>query len=225
MPAFSTSFSPPSAPGGFTIEADIPSSAVRLTWDPSGIAQVDFGGFRVYRSLDGGLTYELLAVLALVDDVAYNDYAAPLNTLLAYRLTQSDLDLESDPVEGTVSLDSSRWWVVVPEDLDLTFSIPKLRSATLTSPKVQDVYSPIGRAGKLVVGDVVQAEDGQIAFLAMPDNLGMVSLMKAIQSRMEGGIILKATDGSVWLVQYGSMTRSFTAVGLQEITIPFTGVG
>lgn len=225
MPTFLTDFTPPPAPSGLEIEADVDASSVRLTWDPSAVPQVDFAGFRVYRSIDNGLNFELLAVLPLVGDVSHEDFGAPLNVPLVYRLTQSNLDFESDPVEGTVSLSSPRPQVVVPGDPSNTFSIPKVRALSLTSPKTQDEFRPIGRPGALVVGDVVHAETGSITFLAMPDNLAMVSLMKRIQGRMEGTILLKLTDGSVWPVQYGAMTRVFTDWGGQEISIPFTGVG
>lgn len=225
MPTFTTLFAPPAPPGGFEIEADLDASRVRLSWLASSIPQVDFRGFRVSRSVDNGITFEEIAMLPVVTDVSHDDYDAPLNTPLVYRLTQSNLDFESEPVEGSVSLESARWQVVVPGNSGLTFSVPKLRSASLTSPKTQDVFSPIGRPGKIAVGDVVQAEDGAISFLALPDNLGMAALLRAIQGHMEGGVILKATDGSVWEVQFGDMTRSFNDYGGQEITIPFHGVG
>lgn len=225
MPTFSTTFTPPSVPGGLLIEADIDLSAVHLTWDASDVAQVDFAGFRVYRSADNGVTWALIAQYPLVTDTEHFDYGAPLNTPLVYRLTQSNNDFESDPVEGSIDLPSDRWQIVVPGDASLTFAIPKLRSAGLTSPKIQDMFSPIGRPGKVAVGDVVQAEDGEIAFLVMPDNLAMVNLMKAVQAKMAGSLTLKATDGSVWQVQFGDLKRSFTNWGGQELSIPFSGVG
>jgi hypothetical protein len=225
MPTFTTSFTPPPPVSGLTLEADIEASAVKLTWDASGVAQVDFGGFRVYRSRDGGASFELLALLPLVDDVAYDDYAAPLNVPLTYRLTQSNLDFESDPVEASTELDSTAWHIVVPGDLSLTFPLTKLRGADLTARKVQDVFEPIGRPGKLVIGDVVQAEDGELSFLVMPDEPGKLELVRRVQARMEGGVTLKATDGSVWEVQYGDMKRTFTAAGVQELSLTFVGVG
>lgn len=226
MPTFSTTFTPPPAPSGLTIEADLDLSAVHLTWDASAVAQVDFAGFRVYRSRDNGVTFELLAVLPLVTDTEYHDYEAPLNVTLVYRLTQSNLDFESEPVEGTVELSSLMWWVVVPGDIELTFPIPKVRAASMTSTKVQDVYSPIGRPTRIAVGDVVQTESGELSFLAMPDNPGLAALLRRVQARMDGAVILKAPDSVVHHVQYGDMTRAFTNIpGVQELTIPFTGVG
>lgn len=226
MPTFSTSFVPPSPPSGLELSADLDASAMRLVWDASAVAQVDFGGFRVYRSLDNGLTFTLLALLPLVTDVSYDDFEAPLNTVILYRLTQSNLDFESDPVDASADLTSSAWWVVTPDDPTLTFPIPKVRAATMTSPKVQDIFAPIGRPTRVAVGDVVQTEEGQLSFLVMPDNAGMIALLRAIQARMEGAIILKAPDGVIHRVQYGDMTRAFTRIeGLQEVTIPFTGVG
>lgn len=225
MPTFTTTFTPPAAPSGFLLEADVDASAVRLEWDSSSIPQVDFAGFRVYRSLDNGLTFLLLATYELVSEVEHVDYNAPLNVPLLYRLTQSNLDFESEPAEGSVELVSSRPQVVVPGDLGLTFSIAKWNSLAMTTPKTQDEFRPIGRPGALVIGDVVHAETGVISFLAMPDNLGMVALVRAIMSRMEGGILLKLTDGTVLPVQYGAMSRTFTSWGGQEISIPFTGVG
>lgn len=224
MPTFTTSFTPPDPVGGFLIEAVLNESVVNLSWDPLSIADVDFGGYRVYRS-DDGVTFRLLALLTGVNDVEYHDYTCPLNTTAVYRVTQANLDFESDPVEGTVELASNQWWCVTPDDPSLTFPIRKIRGATLTSPKVQDLYAPIGRETRVAVGDVVQTEEGELSFLVMPDNPGMVALLKRVQARMDGGILLKAPDSLVHQVQYGSMTRSFTAIeGLQELTLPFAGV-
>lgn len=225
MPTFTTTFTPPAEVSGFELAADIERSAVDMTWDASAVAAVDFDGFRVYRSTDNGISWTLLARLAATTDTAYTDYLAPLNTPLLYRVTQATLDFESEPVEGSVELTTTRWWIVVPGDTNLTFSIPKLRSASVKSEKAQEEFRPVGRPGALVVGDVVHTESGDIAFLVLPDNLGMVALARAVQARMEGGITLKATDGSIWEVQFGDMSRTFTSYGGQELSIPFTGVG
>jgi hypothetical protein len=224
MPTFSTSFTPPPAVAGLNVEADVDASAVLLTWDPTTIAQVDFGGYRVSRSRDNGISWELLAHNTLVNDVDHADYSAPLNIPLLYRVTQSNLDFESEGAEAGVELASLMWWVVVPGDASATFGVPRHQEAALEGRKVQDVFSPLGRRGKVIVGDVVQAEDGQLTFLAMPDNLGVIELLRRVQSRMEGGVTLKATDGSVWQVQYGDIRRSFQKGGIQELSIPFYGV-
>lgn len=225
MPTFSTSFLPPDPVTGFTIEARLLESSVHLTWDATVIPAIDFAGYRIYRSADSGASFVLLAVLADVNDVEYDDFEAPLNQSLLYRMTQSNLDFESDPVEGSTLLSDRRWWVVTPGDVSLTFPIPKVRNAPVTSPKVQEVYAPMGRPGKVAVGDVVQNEEGQLTFLMMPDNPTLAALMRSIQSRMDETIILKAPDGSIFHTQFGSMTRSFTNVpGMQEISVPFIGV-
>lgn len=225
MPLFTTSFAPPPEVGNLEIEVDLTFSRVVLTWDVSPTAEIDFGGYRVYRSSDNGVTWILLAVISGINTVTYEDFEAPLNQSLLYRVTQSNLDFESDPVEAGADMASTMWWVVVPDDSSLTFPIPKVRGASLTSPKVQDFYTPIGRPTRVAVGDVVLTETGELSFLAMPDNPGMVALLKRVQARMDGAIILKAPDGGVHRVQYGDMIRTFTNIpGMQEITIPFVGV-
>lgn len=225
MPTFTTSFAPPPAVSGLAIEADLDFSRVVLTWDVSPTADVDFGGYRVYRSLDNGVTFTLLTLIAEKTSVTYSDYEAPLNTSLLYRVTQANLDFESDPVDAATDMTSLQWWVVVPDDSSLTFPIPKVTSASLTSPKVQEFYSPIGRPTRVAVGDVVLTEEGQLSFIVMPDNTGMIALLKRVQARMDGGILLKSPDGTVHTVQYGDMSRNFTNItGLQEVSIPFTGV-
>lgn len=225
MPTFTTEFTPPPEPSGLVIEADLEASAIRLSWDPTTILEADFDGYRVYRSEDG-VTWELLATLTGVNDVSYDDFEAALNKVLSYRVTQSNVDFESAPAEGSAELVSRTWWAVTPDDGSLTFPIPKVRGASMTSPKVQEVYSPIGRPTRIVVGDVVQTEEGELSFLVMPDQPGQVALLKRLQARMDGVLILKAPDGVVHRVQYGDMTRSFTRVeGLQEVTIPFIGAG
>lgn len=226
MPTFSTDFAPPPAVGNLELTAELEFSRVILSWDVSPTPEVDFGGYRVYRSLDNGVTFVLLTTITDINTVTYTDYEAPLNVSLLYRVTQANLDFESDPADAATELESRMWWVVTPDDSDLTFAIPKITSASLTSPKVQEFYSPIGRPTRLAVGDVVLTEEGQLGFLVMPDNPGMIALLKRVQARMDGGILLKAPDGGVHMVQYGDMSRAFTNIpGLQEVSIPFTGVG
>lgn len=226
MPTFSTSFTPPAAVTGLTLQAVLEESKVELTWDATSILQVDFGGYRVYRSLDSGTTFELLTILTLTTDVSFEDFTVPLNTNVVYRVTQSNLDFESDPVDASTVLETPYWWVVVPEDTSLTFAVKHIQSATMTSPKVQEIFSPIGRETRVVVGDVVQTEEGSLSFLVMPTDPGTIAIWKAIQARMDGGILLKAPDGVVHTSQFAAMQRSFTLIdGLQQVTIPFVGVG
>lgn len=225
MPLFLTSFTPPPPVTGLEIEADLTTSAVRLTWAPTAVPEVDFGGYRVYRSTDNGITWVLLTLLQDVNGVTYEDFEAPLNTTLFYRVTQSNLDFESDPEEASTLLESKMWWVVSPDDQTLTFPIPKVNKATAVSPKVQDIFSPLGRKGKVAVGDVVQVESGEIGFLVMPDNPGMVNLLHRVQAHMDASLLLKAPDTSIFYVQVGDISRSFTMIeGLQELTLPFIGV-
>lgn len=222
MPLFSTNFAPPPALA-LTLEADLDASAIRLTWPATAIVPEDFGGYRVQRRVENE-DWVLLAEYNSPSSTSHTDYAAPLNRTVTYRLTQFSIDVESDPSDASTALLDNRWWVVSPGDASMTFPVPKVRSASLTSPVVQEAFSPIGRPGKLVVGDVVQAEDGQISFLVMPDNPGMLALLRAVQGRMSGELLLKAPDGGVHPSRIGSISRAFTAVpGLQELSLPFTG--
>lgn len=223
MPTFSTDFAPPPQVSGLEIEADLARSVVTLTWDVTPTAEVDFGGYRVYRSTDG-LTFTQVAAMSATTDVSYEDFEAPLGVSLTYRVTQSNLDFESEPAEGSVMLDSRAWWIVVPEDDSMTFPIPKIRGASVMTTKAQDVFRAIGRPASLVVGDVVHTDDGSLSFLVMPDNPSMVSLLKRVMAKMQGTVILKSPDGEIHYVQYGDMSRTYTNIpGMLEVTIPFYG--
>lgn len=224
MPSFVTAFTPPAPPSGFVIESDLPASAVHLAWDPSDVPQVDFGGFRVYRSEDGGLSWTLLTVLATTTDTEYDDFEAPLNVSLIYRLTQSNLDFESDAEEGGALLESLAWWVVTPGDASLTFPITRQTGANLTSPKVDEVFSPIGRPTKVAVGDVVQTEGGTLSWRVMPDDTQSIRLWKTAQARMDAPLIMKSTDGTVHRVLFGNISRSFERSGMQNLNVSFDGV-
>jgi hypothetical protein len=224
MPIFTTDFAPPPALSGLTVEADVEASAVLLSWDPSVTPPGDFRGYRVYRSRDG-ITFIMLRELAAVNSVTYEDYTAPLNVNLVYRVTQSNLDFESDPSDATVELVSPAWYAVVPGDTSLTFPIRRQQEGDVLGGKTQEVYRPMGRPGALVVGDTILAESGSISFLVRPDETAALVLLRRVQARMEGELILKATDGSVWTVQYGDIARRFAMGGMQEVSIPFTGVG
>lgn len=225
MPTFSTQFEPPDPVEGLVVEGVLEESLVRLSWSPTVIPAGEFGGYRVYRSLDGGQTYQLLVHQLGVNEVSYEDVYAPLNTQATYRVTQADLDYESAPASAAVTLASLAWWIVTPNDPTMTFPVTGVFGAEMTSPKVQELFSPVGRDTKLAVGDVVQTEDGSLTFRVKPNQPQRVALMKAVQAQMEGFIILKAPDGVVHQVQFGAMTRRFTRIpGLQELSIPFSGV-
>lgn len=230
MPTFSSEFFPPPAISGLTLDADLGRSRVYLSWDHTAIAEPDFDGYRIYRSRDSGATYKLIRTLNNGDSTDWSDYGVPLNVDVIYRVTQSTQTAESEPVEAAASLTSPQWWVVTPGDEDQTFAIPRVRAASMTSPKVQEIFSPMGRSSRVVVGDVVQEEEGEISFLVTPTVEdpraagAMVALLRRLQRQMEGSVILKAPDGLTHYVQYGDMKRSFTEVpGMQEITIPFYG--
>lgn len=223
MPTFHTVFDPPPEVSGLTVTVDVSLSRVELDWDTSAIADVDFSNYRIYRSTDGA-NFEIVRQIGNKTLTHWEDYEAPLNTSITYRMTQSENGIESEPVEASAEIETPYWWVVVPNDTSLTFPISRVQSASLSSEKVQEVYTPIGRDSRLVVGDVVLTESGDISFLVYPDDLGKVALLKRIQARMEGGIIFKAPDGVTHIVQYGDMTRSLTNIpGLQEVSIPFLG--
>ncbi len=222
MPDFSTDFTPPPTPV-LTIEADLNASAIRLSWTATGILPEDFGGYRLLRRVGSG---DWVAIVEYndQDSVTYDDFTAPINETVTYQITQFSVDVESEPAEASTRLSDKRWWIVTPADDSLTFPIEKIRGATLTSEKVQDVYNPIGRREKVVVGDVVQTEDGSLSFLVMPDNGGMIALLKLVQAKMDGELLAKAPDGSVHRVRVGTIVRNFTSVeGLQELSLPFIG--
>ena len=223
MPIFTADFAPPPAISGLTVEGDVDASAILLSWDPSSLG-VDFRGYRVSRSRDG-ITFTLMDELLTVNEVTFQDYTAPLNTPLVYRVTQSNLDFESDPADASVELSSAAWYAVTPGDTSLTFPIRRQQQGDVIGAKTQDVYRPLGRPGALVVGDTIHVESGSIAFLVRPDETAAIVLLRRVQARMEGSLLLKATDGSVWEVQYGDIARRFAMGGMQEVSIPFTGVG
>lgn len=225
MPLFSTDFAPPPALASLTLYANNATTAVELEWSPSALAPEDFGGYYVYRQL-GTDDYELIASFTEQSAVEYTDFTAPLNTSVVYRVTQHNLDFESAPVQGATSLSSRYWWVVTPEDLSTTFAIQKIRSVSLTSPKVQEAYRPIGRSTQIVIGDSVFTEDGAISFLVTPENPATVAMMKKVQAKMQGTLLLKSSDGDVHRVRFGDVSRSYTNIpGIQELSVPFLGAG
>lgn len=223
MPTFSTSFTPPPTLN-LALEADLNSSAVRLSWNATAIPEVDFGGYRLERQVGDG-DWEELVVYTDPDSVEYVDYRVPLNETANYRLTQFSIDAESGPADASTLIADRRWWFVVPGDDTLTFAIANIHQASMTRPKVQEEFSPMGRPGKVVVGDVVQAESGSLSFRILPDQPEQMSLIRRVQEKMTGELLVKAPDGGVHEVMIGTITRSFTKVpGWQEISLPLVGV-
>lgn len=225
MPEFTTLFSPPPAPTGLTLEADLFASVIRLEWNATAIPPEDFAGYTVYRRMGDMTDWEEYAEAS---SPMFEDFHAPLNTDMSYRVTQSSVDYESGPAEASTNgLRDKRWWVVDEHDMMLTFPIPKVRAATIRSPKVMESYSPIGRRSKIAVSDVVQDEEiTELRFLMMPDDPHLAAMIRAAQARTFGYVMIKAPDGSMFHTQLSDMTRSFTAVeGLQEITLSAVSAG
>ena len=226
MPTFSTSFTPPGPPPDFTLTADTVASRVMLEWGVDGaLAAPDFVAYNVYRSTDGGATWVQVASIGVQATTTYDDYEAPLDVPLLYRVTQVSIDFEGDPAEGSTELDIHEWWVVTPGYSEQTFRLHVVDDYDDIVPVEQEEYTALGRRTKIQVQGEVLGTEGSIRVHVGPEHRGLRDLLvRALGRQANEYVLLKTPFGDVWRVRLGSIRRRRRPAGHSEITFPFTEV-
>ena len=224
MPLFTTLFTPPAAIEDLTAVAI--GGIVVLEWSPSTLDPEDFTGYRVSRSLTGQPDeYVELAQIADQSVSTYTDYSAPIGRTLFYRVTQSDLDYESEPAEVTTALSECVWWLVAPAVPGASLEIPNVTGYESEWPVQSAEHEPIGRPAKLVETGLVLAEEGSITAFLEPahDPSVLLGLRAAAGGSTE--ILLKTPYGEVFSVVVETMKRERQPDGYQTLSFRFVGVG
>jgi len=224
MPAFVTVFTPPDAVTGLAAFANVAASSVDLTWDATALG-VNFGSYRIERSLDG-VTYAEIGSILVEADSEYSDYTAPLDTPLWYRVTVWNLDTEGLPSDATSELDVSQWWFCTPGDPSNTFEIRTVVGYEDGNPLQQEDYEPLGRNRKLVVtGELLGNEGSLTANLSREDATIIERLRQRSIDDTNSFHLLKSPFGEIFRVRLRSIRRTRGSAGRQVITIPFVEVG
>ena len=223
MPLFSASFVPPPALGELAISVVDPA-AVYLEWSPSTILPEDFGAYQVYRSV-AGAPFVLLATLEDQATTSYTDYAAPIGPDLAYRVTQSNLDEESAPLDATVAMDQCAWWLVTPGAPDASFEVPNVTGLESSWPLQSEEHEPIGRSHKLVETGLLLGEEGTAtAYLEPEHDPGVLALLRGAAAGTSSEVLLKTPYGEVFAVSVGTIKRTRRPGGAQEVEFRFVAV-
>lgn len=223
MATFSTAFVPPPPPAGLTVYANVPASAVELDWNATALGS-DFGGYRVYRSLDQGQTFELLALITSEVSASYNDYAAPLDTQLLYSITVANLDYESAPSQASSELDIAEWWLVRPGDLDLTFHLRHVDGYEDVTPRPSEAYVGVGADFELVVEGKQLGVRGSISVVITREDRELIVLTRRLASLADEYALLKSPFGEVYPIKMGEVRRTRGEAGIQTLSFPFAQV-
>ena len=223
MPTFSTTFTPPAPPSALTAFADVPASAIRLDWTSTALGG-DFRNYRVSRSLDAGVTFAVIAVITTEATSQYDDYTAPLDLPLTYRVTVSNLDFESAPAVASSELDVAQWWIVRPGDASLTFRLTYVDDHQKRRSKPQELYRALGRSRPIVVSGDQQGWEGTVRATVPHAYRAMVDRLVAAAALPDEYVLLKSPFGEVFAVQLGDIDVARGTAGSQTVTFPFTSV-
>ena len=224
MPTFSTAFEPPAPLEGLTATA-VGGAYVEVSWSPSELSAEDFVAYMVERSVDGGATWLTLATIADQATTLYQDYSAPLDRPLVYRVSQSNLDYASAPVEVTTALEGCAWWLVTPGALEASFEIPNVVAYESEWPLQSLEHQPIGRPLKLIETGLLLGEEGNLsAHLTAEHDPEVLNLLRAISAGASSAPLLKTPFGEVFAVVVGSIRRTRLVGGAQSVSFRFVSV-
>lgn len=223
MALFSTAFVPPPPLTDLTLFANVPASSVDLAWTATSHG-VDFGGYRVSRSLDGGLTWILLELITSESLITHRDYTAPLTVSLLYRVTVSTLDFESDPVFAATMIEASGWWMVRPADPALTFQLTWVDDHRKSRQRPREVYRPLGRSRPVVISGEQQGWEGSIRASVPHAYRAVIDNVVTIGGLADEFVYIKSPFGEVMPSQIGDIEVARGSGGHQTLTFPFTEV-
>jgi len=224
MPLFTTAFTPPPPIDGLTVTAS--GAGVELSWNPTTLSAVDFVSYNVDRSVDGG-SFVRLATLRDPASTEFADYAAPLGVRLTYRLTQSSLDYDSDPVDVDTLVDACEFWLVLATTGEqVGFEIPNVTAMSTTWPLQMTEHEPLGRTRKLVeTGELLGAES-LVRALLLADQADVARLIRQVAARRTSDEVLwKTPYGDVQAVALGSIASERGVDGRQTITFRTIDIG
>lgn len=223
MPVFTTAFVPPPPVDGLTATA-VGGALVRLDWDPSSLSPEDFVSYTVLRSLTG----EDYVPLGTINDAAassWEDYSAPLDRTLYYRVVQSNLDYASDPADVTTALEGCAFWLVTPGAAASSFELPDVTDYDSEWPLQSTEHEPIGRPLKLVETGLLLGEQGTITTHLSPvHDPGILNLLRAAASGSSTEVLLKTPYGEVFRVSLGTIERKRSPGGFQDVSFRFVAV-
>lgn len=223
MPTFSTNFAPPATPTGLTIEAVIETSSVELVWTPTSLG-VDFGGYRVYRSV-AGAAYEEIAFLSTEANASFIDYEAPLDVTLSYQVTVSNLDFESAPAQGTTELDEKAWYIVTPAQSLYTFRLRYVQGFRELEHLQRERFGPLGRRFPIIVTGELEASAGHIELEVHPPDAFIIERIRAIARLDVPYVVLKTPFGDAYRVKIDPDERTRAGVaGIQNFGFGFDEV-
>lgn len=225
MPTFTTTFTPPAAPTELVITSNVASSKIELSWQPT-LLGIDFARYSIYRSSDLGVTWREIGSNEAEADVEFDDYEAPLDVPLLYRVSVwNTTGFESDPpAEGSTELDVAAWWLVTPGNDQKTFELRVVTGYDDQQPLQEERYEPLGRDRKLVVMGELLGVEGKIDVDLSREDAALVQMIREASVQAGEYVLIKSPFGEVFRSHVGQVRRSRGTAARQRVTFEFVEV-
>jgi hypothetical protein len=223
MPTFSTLFTPPAAPAAFDLEAEVETSRVALSWTATALG-VDFAYYTISRAVENG-PFVVLATITTESTTTFDDFEAPLNHSLQYRLTVTNaIELTSLPAEGAATLESLGWWLVTASDPDQTFELAVVVGYRDEQPLEEERFVALGRSKKLVVMGELLGIEGGIDVDLSREQADVVQMIRMASMHSGEFVLIKSPFGEVFRSHIGTVERRRTVAGRQRVSFDFVEV-
>lgn len=226
--SYDTAWAPPPALESFSATGDEEAGYVKLYWDQTTVDAADFIKYVVYRSVDAGASWSVIASLTDPAEHFYNDHDAEFGTSYSYKVTQfkdvSGVILESaDSDIATTSIESDDWWIVVPDRDDLNMTLI-VEDENHESPFQQETFEPFGRTRKVIVRSGILGREGSITFYILAeDRVADIAKLEEILS-LNTSVYLKNPFGDTNLVFLNAPKTSYLNGGNVRLQCNYTEV-
>lgn len=224
MPTFATVFTSPGPPTDLVATSYLATSRIELSWAPSALG-VDFDGYRIYRSIDGGVTYAEIGSVNVEATATYVDYEAPMDVPVLYGITVSNPDFES--TKGLVSsqLDEHAWYLATPGMPTYTFRIQYVHGFRERERLQRQRLAPLGRRFPVIVTGELEASSGRVELEVHPPDAWLIRRIRELAVLDVPYVLLKTPFGDVYRVKLDPDERERTGVaGIQNFGFAYDAV-
>jgi hypothetical protein len=199
------------------------TSWLTLTWTPYAGDPLLFWRYRVYRSIDAGLTWVQIDEDALADPTvgSFVDYDAPLGIPLQYRVTMDNGAYEGPVATRSDQLSLTGWYIVVPGDAAHSFRIHHVVPSPTRNPRSAKVARyPMGRSSALVTSSPLRLPSGAFTAEIRLFYHAEVALLRAVEDLAAdlAYVIIKNTDNESLRVQISGWSEDVASQMLTRMT-------
>lgn len=216
-----TGWLPPDPVTGLNVDAVVDSSYVELTWDVSGLADVDFYAYRVYRREPTDIEWETLSTISDKATTTYLDAFAGHGLIYEYKVTQFQVIAGDEPLESgegdivAIELDADTWYVIGNADVNDTSNSFELPVVDESHNEVvqQEIFEPVASARKKIVRGNVLGQEGTLDLMWPADERAEARQRLRFMTDEAGPHLLKSPFGETWLVEFDAPSYKYKSVG------------